>query len=104
VERIERRSMSSGARRVRAEQRKWIREQRPDHKLFRDVADLDFEVIQKGFGFTAGMLRHPVAGEEKNLEQYINALFDLEMRSLPRATARYSGSITGRSSQPKPSP
>lgn len=87
VERIERRSMSDGARRVRAKQRKWAREQRADRKLYREMPDMDLEVIQKGFGFTAGMIRYPVAAEGQILQGYIKELFDLEMRTLPRADA-----------------
>src|SRR5260370_5147925 len=87
VERIERRSMSDGARRVRAKQRKWAREQRADRKLYREMPDMDLEVTQKGFGFTAGMIRYPVAAEGQILQGYIKELFDLEMRTLPRADA-----------------
>jgi hypothetical protein len=87
VERIELRSMSSGESVARAEQRKWAREQRSDRRLYREMADLDFQVIQKGFGFTVGMLRHPVTGEEKHLQRFIKSLFDLEMRSLPQAAS-----------------
>jgi hypothetical protein len=82
VERIERRSMPDWEKRSR----KWAREQR-DHKLYRQMPDLDLQVIQKGFGFVAGMIRYPVAAENQLLKDYVRELFDLEMRSLPRADA-----------------
>jgi hypothetical protein len=82
VERIERRSMSDWEKRSR----ELAREQR-DHKIYREMPDLDLQIIQKGFGFTAGMIRYPVDAENKLLQEYIRELFDLEMRSLPRADA-----------------
>jgi hypothetical protein len=45
---------------------------------------IDLEVIQKGFGFVAAMVRQRAAGEEQRLEQYVREVFDLVLRTLPR--------------------
>jgi hypothetical protein len=85
VERAERRSMSSGERRVREAQRKWAKERNNDHKLHREMPVIDLEVIQKGFGFLAAMVRERLPGEDQMLQQqYVREVFDLEMRTLPR--------------------
>ncbi len=84
VERISRRSMSSGERRVREAMRASRRERSRDRRLDRDIPDIDFEVIQKGLGFLWAMVRNPLPGEEQTLRHYIRELFDLEMRTLPR--------------------
>ena len=82
--RIERRSISSEERRQREAHRKWVRENRDEHKLDREMPDIDLEVIQKGFGFLTAMVRQPRAGEKALLRQYIQELFDLQLRTLPR--------------------
>ena len=84
VERIERRSMSSREKQQRKAQREWTREQNADRKLYREMPHIDLEVIQKGFGFVAAMVRQHVAGEEQRLEQYVQEVFDLVLRTLPR--------------------
>jgi hypothetical protein len=84
VERIERRSMSSREKQQRKAQREWTREQNADRKLYREMPHIDLEVIQKGFGFVAAMVRQHVAGEEQRLEQYVREVFDLVLRTLPR--------------------
>ncbi|HUZ95810.1 MAG TPA: hypothetical protein VMU57_12955 [Edaphobacter sp.] len=84
VERISRRSTSDGERRVREAQRKAMRQQRDDRKLHREIPDIDFEVIRKGFGFLAAMVRAPLPGEEQTLRHYVRELYDMEMRTLPR--------------------
>jgi hypothetical protein len=84
VERIERRSMSSGERQQRKAQREWSRERNGDRKLYREMPHIDLEVIQKGFGFVAAMVRQHLAGEEQMLEQYVREVFDLVLRTLPR--------------------
>ena len=89
VERISRRTMSSGERRVREAQRKAsMRERSSDRKLDREIPDIDFEVIQKGFGFLWAMVRDPLPGDEQTLRHYIRELFDMEMRTLPSARSR----------------
>jgi hypothetical protein len=83
-ERISRRSMSNGERRVSEAQRKAMRQRRDDRKLHREIPDIDFEVIRKGFGFLAAMVREPLSREEPTLRHYIRELYDMEMRTLPR--------------------
>jgi hypothetical protein len=62
VERISRRSMSSEMRRQMRAHRDWVRGR--DRKLDREIPDIDLQVLQKGFGFVAGMVRSLVPGEE----------------------------------------
>jgi len=83
VERISRRSMSSGERRVREAHRASMRERSRDRKLDREIPHIDFEVIQKGFGFLWSMVCDPLPAEEQTLRHYIRELFELEMRTLP---------------------
>jgi hypothetical protein len=83
VERVSRRLMSSGERRVREAMRATRHERNRDRKLDRDIPDIDLEVIEKGFGFLWAMLRDPLVGEEQMLRHYIRDLFELEMRTLP---------------------
>jgi len=84
VERIERRSMSIGERQQRRALREWSHERNGDRKLHREMPDIDLEVIQKGFGFLAAMVRHHFPGEEQLLEHYVWELFYLMLRTLPR--------------------
>jgi hypothetical protein len=84
VERVSRRSMSSGERRMREAMRASRRERSRDRKLDRDMPDIDVEVLQKGFGFLWAMVRPPLPAEEPTLQHYIRELFDLEVRTLPR--------------------
>jgi hypothetical protein len=84
VDRISRRSMSAGERRAREEHRRTVREDRRDRKLYREIPDLDFEVLQKGFGFMAGMSREPLPADEQRLGTYVREICDMEMRTLPR--------------------
>jgi len=69
---------------VREAQRKAMRQRRDDRKLHREVPDIDFEVIRKGFGFLAAMVREPLPGDEQTLRHYVRELYDMEMRTLPR--------------------
>jgi hypothetical protein len=87
VERIERRSMSSGERQQRKAQREWTRERNVDRNLYREMPHIDLEVIRKGFGFVAAMVRQHLPGEGPLLEQYVRELFDLLMRTLPKPKA-----------------
>jgi hypothetical protein len=87
MERIERRSMSSGERQQRKALREWKHERNGDRKLYREMPDIDLEVIQKGFGFLASMVRQHLPGEEKVLKEYVQELFDLVLRTLPRPKA-----------------
>jgi hypothetical protein len=87
VERVSRRSMSSGERRVREAMRASRRERNRDRKLDRDMPDIDVEVLQNGFGFLWAMVRPSLPSEALTLQHYVRELFDLEMRTLPRAQA-----------------
>ena len=84
AEKIERRSMSTEERRQKEAHRKWVREGRDAHKLDREMPNIDLEVIQKGFGFLRAMVRDARPQEEAQLRQYIQELFDMELRTLPR--------------------
>ncbi len=83
VERIERRSMSRSEREQRKARREW-RQSQDERKLDREMPDIDLEVIQKGFGFVAAMIQEGLTDEETTLRRYVDELFDLLMRSLPR--------------------
>jgi len=87
VERIERRSMSSGERQHRKALQEWNTERDGNRKLYREMPDIDHEVIQKGFGFVAAMVRQHLPGEEPRLAQYVRELFDSLMRTLPKPAA-----------------
>ncbi len=82
--RMERRSMSSNERRRREAHRKWVRDSRDEHKLNREMPDIDLEVIQKGFGFLSAMMREARPDEDVPLRQYVQELFNLQLRTLPR--------------------
>jgi hypothetical protein len=84
VERIERRSISRADRKQRDAHRHWAREQRDGHKLYRDMPDIDLEVVQKAFGFLYAMLRDRHRPDEALLEGCVRELFSLLMRTLPR--------------------
>jgi hypothetical protein len=84
VERIERKSMSDAQRRQHEAHQRWLREKKEDRKLYREMPDIDPTVIQKGFGFLALMLRENKPDEEQDLKSYVQELFDMEMRSLPK--------------------
>ncbi len=84
VERISRRTMSTGERRMREAQRDSMRERRRDRKLYRELPNLDLEVLRKGFAFLPEMVRATLPGREQRLQKYVRELYDLEMRTLPR--------------------
>ena len=83
VERVSRRSMSSREKREREAHRASMRERNRDRKLDREIPHIDFEVIQKGFGFLWAMVRDPLPADEQMLRHCIRELFELEMRTLP---------------------
>jgi uncharacterized protein Usg len=83
VERIERRSMSAVEREQRKAQRKWSLEHNADRKVYREMPDIDVEVIQQGFGFVWGMIDQHLPGEEQALQHYLQELFDLLMPTFP---------------------
>jgi hypothetical protein len=84
VERIDRRLMSNAERQERDAHCRWASEQQADSKLSRKMPDIDHEVLQKGFGFLHAMLREELPNEQETLQKYVQELFDLEMRTLPR--------------------
>jgi len=86
-ERIERRSMSSVEREQRKARREWSHQEDEDRKLYREMPNIDLVVIQKGFGFLAGMVRQHLPDEKPALERYVRELFDLLMRTLPKPKA-----------------
>jgi len=86
VERVERRSMTEMEKRLKKARREWPREDK-DHKLHRNMPDIDLEVIQKGFGFVWAMIDQHLPDEDQKLRQYVDELFGLLMRTLPRPPA-----------------
>jgi hypothetical protein len=86
-ERIERRSMSSVEREQRKARREWSHQEDEGRKLYREMPNIDLVVIQKGFGFLAGMVRRNLSDEKPVLAQYVRELFDLLMRTLPKPKA-----------------
>jgi hypothetical protein len=84
VERISRRLMSAEERRMRQAHQEWSREHGRDRKLDREIPNIDFQVLQKGFGFLWAMVRDPLPRDEQGLRYYMRELSDLEMRTLPR--------------------
>jgi hypothetical protein len=76
--------MSPEERRMREERKEWAREHGRDRKLDRDIPSLDFYVLQKGLGFLWGMVGEPLPADEHVLRHYIQGLFDMEMRTLPK--------------------
>lgn len=83
VERISRRTMSEGEKRMRQARQEFLREQERDRKLRRETPHLDTEVLRKGFGFLPLMITEPISADQQRLGRYINGLFELEMRTLP---------------------
>lgn len=87
VERISRRLESSGERRTREAQRRWAREHRDARKLYREHPDIDLEILRRGFGFLTAMVRTSLPADEKKGHHYFRELFNLEMRTFPKAQA-----------------
>jgi hypothetical protein len=50
----------------------------------RNLPDIDLEVLQKGFGFLTGLIRNPLPREQDKLHRYVQEVFNVEMRTLPR--------------------
>src|SRR5713101_429966 len=70
---------------MREAQRTSVRRNDRELYLYREIPHIDFEVLQKGFGFLAAMVREDLPSEDQRLlSQYVHELFELEMRSLPR--------------------
>lgn len=90
VERISRRTMSEDEKRMRNARQEFLQQQERDRKLRRQTSHLDTEVLRKGFGFLPLMITEPISADQERLGRYINELFDLEMRTLPRPAANQS--------------
>jgi hypothetical protein len=84
VERISRRMMSPGERRMREARKEWAREHGRDRTLDREIPNIDFHVLQKGLGFLWGMVREPLAADQLILHHYVHELFGMEMHTLPK--------------------
>jgi hypothetical protein len=84
VERISRRTMSESEKRMRQARQESLQEQDRDRKLRRETSHLDTEVLRKGFGFLPLMITEPISQDHERLARYIQQLFELEMRTLPR--------------------
>jgi len=84
VERISRRTMSEGEKRMRNARQEFRQEQERDRKLRRETSHLDTEVLRKGFGFLPLMITEPISQDQERLPRYIAELFELEMCTLPR--------------------
>jgi len=91
VARISRRTMSDSERFARAERRDFLRSQRRDRHLYRDLPDLDLEVLRKGFAFLPAMITAAVPDDQQRRQEYIRELYGLEMRTLPRPKAGEEG-------------
>jgi hypothetical protein len=88
IERISRRTMSETEKRIQNAHQEHIRNNNLDRgrRLHRETSPLDIEVLRKGFAFLPLMITDPPPGNEENLARYLEELFDLEMRTLPRPT------------------
>ncbi len=84
VSRISRRTMSDTERFARQARRDSMRSQRRDRKLYRDLPDLDLEVLRKGFAFLPAMITAALPDDQQRLQEYIRELYNLEMQTLPR--------------------
>jgi len=83
VERIERKDPSAIARRQWERQRKALDQKERDRHASRDMADIDYQVIQAGFCFLSAELASEELSDRRRAEGYIRQLFDLEMATLP---------------------
>jgi hypothetical protein len=84
VERISRRTMSENEKQMRGARQEFLQEQGRGRRLHREVSELDLEVLRKGFAFLPLMITEPLPEDRERLPRYIQELFDLEMRTLPR--------------------
>jgi hypothetical protein len=62
-----------------------------DDKIDRDPPPLDTEVLQKGFTFLGEMADSTSLQEIREFTSYVRALFEMEMRSLPKVDPDSSG-------------
>jgi hypothetical protein len=80
--------MSEAEKRMQAARQEYDRLRERDHKLDRQHPEIDWEVLQSGFGFLVDMVRHSRHADKEQLQEYTTELFELEMRSLPRPVDR----------------
>ena len=80
---------SSGKIHRRSARRQWERQRKAldrkerDRHASRDMADIDYQVIQAGFCFLSSELTSEELSDRRRAEGYIRQLFDLEMATLP---------------------
>jgi len=88
LERISRRTMSETERRIHNARQEHIRNQDIERgrRLRRETSPLDIEVLRKGFAFLPLMITDPLPADRERLPLFLQELFELEMRTLPRPT------------------
>jgi hypothetical protein len=84
VERVSRRTMSRGERFARQARKDSLHGESRNRKLYRELPDLDLEVLRKGFAFLPAMITAALPHEQQRLERYVRELYNLEMQTLPR--------------------
>jgi hypothetical protein len=82
IERIERKDPSAIARRQWERQREALDRKDRDRKANRDMAHIDYQVLQAGFSFLSAELTSE-SSDRRRAEGYIRQLFNLEMETLP---------------------
>lgn len=83
VERIERLDPSEIARRQWEKQRKAFDRTDRDRDASREMAQIDYEVVEAGFCFLSYELTSTKSSDRQRATGYIRQLFDLEMMTLP---------------------
>ena len=83
VERIDRKDPSKIAQRQWERQRKALEKEDRDREASRNMAHIDYQVIQAGFCFLSAELNSDDPTVRKHAEGYIRQLFELEMETLP---------------------
>jgi hypothetical protein len=84
LERISRRTMSPGEKLARQARRDSLHSDRRNRKLYRDLPNLDLEVLRKGFAFLPAMITAALPDDHQHLQEYVRELYKLEMGTLPR--------------------
>jgi hypothetical protein len=83
VERIGRRDPSEIARRQWEKQRKAFKKNDRNRDADREMAQIDYEVMEAGFCFLSFELTSGEPSDRRRAVEYIRQLFDLEMTTLP---------------------
>ena len=95
VERIERRDPSEIARRQWEKQRKAFEKNDRDRDASREMAQIDYEVMEAGFCFLSVGLTSGEPADRRRAVEYIRQLFDLEMTTLPILEGEDEGQEVG---------